>query len=446
MIHEGSLDAEAITVISSVLLNVFLLPVILFNGGWALSRFDFIREFDFILIFALIGTVISTAAIAVMCFYAGPVLGYQLPLRECAVFGALISAVDPVATLSSYGKLNMQAKQPLLNTIVFGESAINDAVAIIVFKVINMSHLDTLTHWQVYRDVFRLLFVSIMFGVLMAVLLVGMIRLSRLRDNFRLITLYCFSSAYFIFTLSESINLSGIIATLFAGMVFNLYGGEHMTPKQKHGASEFLEKCACFSDDCVFMICGAASSVINRRGVRFPLLALCFCLVARALSVLTSASISNVIKCCIGDKRIITWKHQVMMWHGGLRGGIALLLALEIEDWCKNKELFVEATFVVIVGLLLMCGSSTEAMFSLLGMSDECVEGGCESHRLLQRGLLSIHGGINHCLVGSIMKHAETKAWGELTAKSESEHCSELVSLPGSTRPSSRSFDEERST
>jgi len=425
MIHEGALDAEGITVISSVLLNVFLLPIILFDGGWALSRFDFIREFDFILIFALLGTVVSTAAIALMCFYAGPALGHNLPLRDCAVFGALISAVDPVATLSSYGKLNMQVKQPLLNTIVFGESAINDAVAIILFDVLNTSQLERLHNWHVYWNVFRLLFLSIIFGVLMAVFLVGMIRLARLRENFTLVTLYCFSSAYFVFTLAETIHLSGIIATLFAGMVFNLYGGEHLTKEQKHGASEFLEKCASFSDNCVFMICGAASSIINRRGLKFPLLALLFCLIARAISVFTSSCASNLVKCCIGDRRLITWKHQVMMWHGGLRGGIALLLALEIGSWCKHKDLFVEATFIIIVVLLLVCGSSTEAMFALVGMPESGAGEDVKEHRLLQRGLMRIHGAIKCSLVGSMMDKAESTAWGR-----HPERASEMVSLP----------------
>uniref|UniRef100_A0A7S1AN24 Cation/H+ exchanger transmembrane domain-containing protein n=1 Tax=Noctiluca scintillans TaxID=2966 RepID=A0A7S1AN24_NOCSC len=406
LMEKGLLDSDRLIVILSVFLNVFLLPIIIFNGGWTITRGDFIREFEPILIFALLGTAISTVVITSLVFFTAPYLDLEFTLREAAVFGALISAVDPVATLSSYGKLNIQEKQPLLNTIVFGESAINDAVAIVLFDVINMSTLDTLGAMQISFEVSKLLFISVAFGIFLAMGLVLMIRFSRLRRKELLLTLYCFTSAYFIFTLSEALYLSGIIATLFAGMVFNLYGGHHLTEHQKETASEFLETCAHFADDSVFMVCGAATALIDFEiGLSFPFAALLFCLVARALSVSVSSLFSNAFKCVFGDRRIITMKHQVMMWHGGLRGGIALVLALEIDKrWCERKPVLVQATFVVIVSLLLLAGSTTELALKVVGMQDarlcaEAHESGTRV-RVLQRMLLAVHEGLFSVLVG----------------------------------------------
>eukprot|EP00976_Prorocentrum_cordatum_P092822 1189112-Prorocentrum_minimum.AAC.2 len=62
-----------------------------------------------------------------------------MPLLECLIYGSLISAIDPVATLSILADLNAP---PLLYNLVFGESVLNDAVAIVLFRVLAALHGD----------------------------------------------------------------------------------------------------------------------------------------------------------------------------------------------------------------------------------------------------------------------------------------------------------------
>merc|ERR1711897_49432 len=74
-----------------------------------------------------------------------------------------------------------------------------------------------------------------------------------------------------------------------------------------------------------------------------------------------------MIKSFYEDQHKVTWRHQFMLWQSGLRGGIALVLALEIGEWCAHKDTIIDGTFVVIVALLLTCGSTTELFIELLG-------------------------------------------------------------------------------
>ncbi|CAI7849756.1 unnamed protein product [Closterium sp. NIES-53] len=82
-----------------------LLPIIIFNAGYALKKKDFFRNFWTITLFAVVGTIISTLVYGLATYSlvrAGIVthMTSDSPLLESLIFGSLISAIDPVATLS----------------------------------------------------------------------------------------------------------------------------------------------------------------------------------------------------------------------------------------------------------------------------------------------------------------------------------------------------------
>jgi sodium/hydrogen exchanger 8 len=109
-----------------------LLPAIIFEAGYTLEKEDFFYNIGSIILFAFVGTVISTIVVASGIY----ILGYwglfrmELGLVDCLLFGSLISAVDPVATLAIFSALQVN---PTLHYLVFGESIVNDAVAITLF-------------------------------------------------------------------------------------------------------------------------------------------------------------------------------------------------------------------------------------------------------------------------------------------------------------------------
>ena len=141
MLYPSSEELEFLT-FEPKLFFFFLLPPIIFEAGYSLKKRDFFSNFWTIALFAFLGTIISTFVIGYFVYAMG-ILGLvhinvSSPL-ESLIFGALISSVDPVATLSIMGNPELNC-DPLLFSLVFGESVLNDAVAIVLFKAFMLSY------------------------------------------------------------------------------------------------------------------------------------------------------------------------------------------------------------------------------------------------------------------------------------------------------------------
>jgi NhaP-type Na+/H+ or K+/H+ antiporter len=110
-----------------------LLPIVIYESGYSLSLRVFFGNLRAIAAFAVAGTAVS-AAVTSAVIYAGVGAGWGLPPLsgwECATLGALLSATDPVATLVVFGALKVE---PRLNALVYGESVLNDAIGIVLFR------------------------------------------------------------------------------------------------------------------------------------------------------------------------------------------------------------------------------------------------------------------------------------------------------------------------
>lgn len=123
---------------------VIFLPAIIFDAGYTLDKVfifycyqyffkgDFFRNIGSIVLYAFAGTVISTIIVASGIYLTGQFgISTELSIVEAFMYGSLISAVDPVATLAIFSALKVN---PTLHYLVFGESVVNDAVAIVLFE------------------------------------------------------------------------------------------------------------------------------------------------------------------------------------------------------------------------------------------------------------------------------------------------------------------------
>ncbi|CAE8691143.1 unnamed protein product [Polarella glacialis] len=128
-----AMDSNLESLVFGGILKYFCLPVIIFESGWSLRLRDFISQFGYILLVAVLGIAVSILVVAQLIVATSDYHIIQDP-RTAYAIACLISSTDPVATLSTFGSLNVD---PLLFTMVFGESQINDAVAITIFQSLN---------------------------------------------------------------------------------------------------------------------------------------------------------------------------------------------------------------------------------------------------------------------------------------------------------------------
>ena len=134
-----------------------LLPPIIFESGYNLHKGNFFTNIGSILLFAIVGTAISALIVGGGIYVLGLAdVVYRLNFVESFAFGSLISAVDPVATLAIFQALDVE---PVLNMLVFGESILNDAVAIVLTTTVLESDLPEMaalsTMEQVSHGIYR---------------------------------------------------------------------------------------------------------------------------------------------------------------------------------------------------------------------------------------------------------------------------------------------------
>mmetsp|Transcript_14888 Transcript_14888/g.32155 ORF Transcript_14888/g.32155 Transcript_14888/m.32155 type:complete len:648 (-) Transcript_14888:42-1985(-) len=368
--------------VNKLILDVVLLPIIIFEAGWSLRHRDFMSQLTYTLIFAIFGTLISMGIVGGLIMSTSDYHGVSNP-QVAFAFAALISAVDPVATLATYSSLNVD---PLLNTFVFGESVLNDAVAIVLFHTLNYTPPADFEHMSggsvagtLSVGVLQLLGLAALLGVALGGLFCIVLRISKIGLSTSMSALFILTSAFFAYNLSESIcNKSGIITNLFMAIVMGGYAPAHLTAEGTMMTSFLLKQMASLADMFVFLFVGIAVVYVQVNGLTFGLWVLLFCMVGRLIGTVPLGILTNFLKNWALRKRpaekrhLLSWRHIFMMWHAGLRGGIALMLTLELGDWVDDvngigtKEKLRNATLVSICGFLLFSGGTTKLCLTLL--------------------------------------------------------------------------------
>eukprot|EP00931_Biecheleriopsis_adriatica_P092347 TRINITY_DN66154_c0_g1_i1.p1 TRINITY_DN66154_c0_g1~~TRINITY_DN66154_c0_g1_i1.p1 ORF type:complete len:646 (+),score=98.79 TRINITY_DN66154_c0_g1_i1:25-1938(+) len=367
--REGLIDAA--------ILNLFLLPIIIFEAGWSMSHKDFLSQLPYILLFAVFGTLISMMVVGGLIQATCHIHGL-CSTRLAFTYAALISAVDPVATLATYTHLNVD---PLLNILVFGESVVNDAVAIVLFRVLNDDSIEasgSQMGTRIAQQTCSLLFGSVGLGVALGIVYTVIMRFGGLYEHVPHAILFIFLSSFFTYQFAESIaRMSGIVTVLFCGMLMSGFAKYHFSVEGNLFSKFALKQAANMADMVVFLFVGITAVYCDSQGMVFGALIIGFCLLGRAAAVIPLALLTNCTKAILHrrlpeEKQLrLSWRQVFMMWHAGLRGGIALVLVLELGPWVdeiapRARDKVRNATVVTIVVFLLLFGGSTKLLLTCL--------------------------------------------------------------------------------
>lgn len=382
---EIDMNNEIFSHVMPKLLNLVCLPILIFGCGWTIRRQDFFSQFPYILLFAFVGVALSTLVIGSLIYVTGL---YNLhgvtTIRTAFAYATLISATDPVATMSTYAKLKVD---PLLNIMVFGESIINDAVAVVFFNVLNSDHFmlnshgHAMTGWQLGGSIVwgigKIFLGSVLVGVGLGMVYTFIAHWADMRENKKGQIIAILASCYLTYALAESISMSGIIATMFSGLLMGIYMRPHLSTEGSLLASFIIKQLSSLADAAVFLLVGFSVMQLTTGGWYFGLWVMLFSLIGRAASVYPVGLTVNGLKMMAGrflsegsdsesaDWNILSPSHMFMMWHAGLRGGIALALSLELGQWVDaddgigTRRTLQTATFLLIVAFLLVFGGST---------------------------------------------------------------------------------------
>ena len=191
-----------------------LLPPIILSSGYELHQANFFRYIGTILTFAFAGTFISALVIGVLLWLYTrlPVDGLTMSWIDAISVGATLSATDPVTILAIF---NSYKVDPKLYTIIFGESILNDAIAIVIFETAQKykkgeaSKLGFLSFFEGTGIFLLVFFGSLLIGVLVGVGTALLLKFTYIRRYPKIESCLIVLIAYATYFFSHAIHMSG---------------------------------------------------------------------------------------------------------------------------------------------------------------------------------------------------------------------------------------------
>ncbi|KDO19053.1 sodium/hydrogen exchanger 3 [Saprolegnia parasitica CBS 223.65] len=430
-----------------------LLPPIILEAGFSMKKRGFFTNFSTILLLAIVGTLVATFITGGLLIWLGQLgLITALTPAEAYLYGSLISAVDPVATLSVFKKNDAP---PMLFNLVFGESVLNDGVAIVVFTLFQefIRHgISDVDHHAAFMVVLKVIAIGIgSVALAAAVCFISAFMLKIADPMLQQYPHYEISivllSAYISYVVGDLAGLSGIVALFFSGVLMSHYHLTNMSQESATALKHLLSTLAFLAENFIFLYLGVsvvAYSSSFKWDWRFLILQLLVLLLARAANTFPLCALAN-----LGRKDAIPFSHMVVIWFSGLRGAIAFALALNVYTPDESHAGVIKSsTLFTVMFTTLVFGVSTGPLLTYVGLGKRNA-----SSPYLRPEAVKLLDEVHECGGDPISPTAETGMhgiWNDVDAKylmpvfGNQRHDSESIHPTAASRSSSGSSDYER--
>ncbi len=370
------------------LLFFVFLPVLIFESAYNMNMREMAENIRSISWLSVVSLVISAFFVAFALFWGLKLIGFPVPFMATLIFGALISATDPVAVLALFKEFGVPRR---LSLIFEGESLFNDGTSLALFLIVLEVAMAGFTGFgTIFEGVF--MFTSMVVGGIIFGLFMGFVFskiIGKVKDNEHIEITLTMLVAHLTFILSElishhlvlfgqEIKFSSIIATVMASMVIGNYGRFKISPRVEEYMEKFWGYFAFVANSLVFILMGLLFADLPIRFDHFivpMLITVIVVLVGRALSIYPVVAAVNWLK---KEKPIpISWQH-LLAW-GSLRGALAVTMVLLIPDtlvlpgWSYDftvKEFIAAITIGCIYFTLCIKATSIGAMIKKMKLSD----------------------------------------------------------------------------
>ncbi|XP_068641489.1 sodium/hydrogen exchanger 4 [Aristolochia californica] len=360
---------------------IYLLPPIIFNAGFQVKKKQFFRNFLSIMLFGVVGVFISSAIISAGSWWVFPKIGFSgLRLGDYLALGSIFSSTDTVCTLQV---LN-QDETPLLYSLVFGEGVVNDATSVVLFNAIQKLGFSGVDGWRALRlfgDFLYLFSTSTFLGVTAGLLTAYVIKALYFgrHSTDREIALMILM-AYLSYLLAELLHLSGILTVFLCGIVMSHYAWHNVSENSRITTRHAFASLSFIAETFIFLYVGmdaldterwkmTKSSMATSVGICGSIIVLV--LLGRAAFIFPLSFLSNYMN-PTGDRKPITFKHQIIIWWAGLtRGAVSIALAYkQFTDsgvaWDPIHATMVTSTVIVVLLTTLVFGFLTKPLISML--------------------------------------------------------------------------------
>ncbi len=373
--HLTQIATETVTSINfeSFLLKG-ILGFLLFAGGLGIKLPNLKDQKWEITTLALGATLFSTFLIGFGLYGFCQLLGIQLDLVYCLLFGSLISPTDPIAVLAIVKKLNAPKR---ISTQIEGESLFNDGFGLVIFVTLFTIAFgkEAPTVGSVVALFAQEALGGIVYGFLLGLLFHYLISATNDHSMELLLTIGVPTAGY---VFADVIHVSGPLAMVVSGiMIGNWTRFIGFSKESEEHLDHFWELVDEFLNGVLFLLIGMSMLLFEFHEEDWIMMAF-------AVPLVLFARYSSVFISYIGFKRFRKynpWSIKILTW-GGLRGGLALAMALSIpsgvmvipDKLIDVKELILVMTYAVVVFSILVQGSTITPMIEKAKLKEKEME------------------------------------------------------------------------
>lgn len=340
------------------LLFALFLPGLLFEASVQLEAEEFWKNRVIIFSLALPAVVISTIIVAAGLLLALPIVGTNFGWGPAFVFATLIAATDPIAVVALVRTLGAPVR---LAVLIEGESLLNDGTAAVSFTTavafVLGGHptVTTLALGFVYAIV-----IAILVGV--AIGWITRRLLGWLDDPMVMITVTT-AAAYGSFLIAESAQASGVIAAVTAGLLSGTEAAKRaIAPESRAVLRAFWDYVAFALNSIVFLLIGF------QAGLSTLLAAWRIIVVAFLVVTITRIGVTYVVVRAVAETKSFPHGWTPVIAWSGLRGSLAMVLALSLTAEMVNRDAIVNMTIGVVVLSILVQGMTVRPLVRRLGL------------------------------------------------------------------------------
>ncbi|XP_026319608.1 sodium/hydrogen exchanger 7 isoform X5 [Hyposmocoma kahamanoa] len=365
-LEQNEIDLKA-TFDPEIFFNI-ILPPIIFHAGYCLKRKYFFRNLGAILTFAMVGTALSALVIGSLmygCVQLMPAsLAASFTFLDTLYFGALISPTDPLTVLAIFSQLKVDVN---LYAMIFGESVLNDAVALVLSGAIqnyekrysNDGGFEITAFLGAIGDFIGIFSLSLLIGALMGCFTALMTKFTHVREWPLLESALFVLMSYAAFLIAEVCELTGVVAVLFCGICQAHYTYNNLSSDSRNRTKQLFELLNFLAENFIFTYIGVSMFTFPKHHFDpwFIIAGFITSTLGRAVNIYPLSFLLN-----LGRKPPIPMNFQHMLFFAGLRGAMSFALAIRNTVSEARQAMLTTTSLIVIATVILQGGAATHAL------------------------------------------------------------------------------------
>lgn len=340
--------------ITKDLIFTVLLPPLIFEAALFIPWKELKKDMPVLLPFVTIGLLLSAGLTALGMHWLA-----DWPMAAAGVFGVLIAATDPVSVIATFKEAGVHGR---LRLLVEAESLLNDGTAAVAFVI--AVALATGATAMGAGDIAFTVVKTVFGGIIVGVAISGSILFvaGKTEDHLVEISLTTII-AYSSFLLAEHFHFSGVLSCLTAGLITGNFGYlGSISDKGREAVTNFWEYAAFVANSLIFILIGVHETQQNFGPVLGAAVVAILCVtLGRAVSIYPFAALFNK------SKLKVDMRHQHILFWGGLRGALALGLALGLPETMPMRGEIVTVTFTVVAFSVFVQGMTMTPLLRHFG-------------------------------------------------------------------------------